>query len=338
MEVILSDFHSIEKEYEILERTCDLMIHRALNTFYKETALEELSSSLFLEEDNFDDFDFNDEQPVQPQNNSQQNNQNTTGKKPGILQSIINTIQKFVNGFINMIKNIFGKKQNMTAEEYLKAPNTKIQLEAHIDKMADALDKEVTEGRTIIQKISSVTGVDAQQLAHFTDLGASVMKSFVLPVAVPAATAWGISKLVTKRMNGVKKNVDEIANDIKNNPDTDPKQQEQKVSVLKSLQERLKMFFGPVNKCNQDLSALEKEELKSQNNPNDNKDSKPKEEKKSFFRKKPKKEETEEDPDKKIWTRIHALENQKRNTIEPKQKKFLDSQIEEYKSRLQNKG
>ena len=43
----------------------------------------------------------------------------------------------------------------MSAEDYLKAPNTKIQLEADIDRMADALDRELVEGRTIIQKISS---------------------------------------------------------------------------------------------------------------------------------------------------------------------------------------
>lgn len=331
MEVILNDFHSIDKEYEILERTCDLTIQQALNTFYKESAMEELSSSLFLEEDEFDDFDFEDDDP-QPNQSQKKTQTPTSGKKRNILQSIIATLQKFVNSFINMIKNIFGQKQNMTAEEYLKAPNTKIQLEADINKMADEIDKEVTEGRTIIQKISSKTGVDAQQVAHFADLGASVLKSFVIPVAVPAATAWGISKFVSHKMNSVKKNVDEIANEINNNPDSDPKKQEQKVTILKSLQGRLKMFFGPVNKCNQDLAALEKDELKNSTSENNAQ----KKEKKSLFNRK-EKEKKEEDPDKAIWKKIHAAENMKSHIIDAKQKAYYDSQIKSYKSQLKNK-
>ena len=334
MEVILNDFHSIDKEYEILERTCDLAIQQALNTFYRESAMEELSSSLFLEEDDFD-FNFDDEEPTKPQ--PQQKNQNgQIGKKPGVLQSIIGAIQRLFNSFINMIQNIFGKKQNMSAEDYLKAPNTKIQLEADIDKMADALDRELVEGRTIIQKISSNTGVDPQMVASYTDMAASAIKKFVIPMAIPAFSAWAINKVVRKKMNNMKKTVDETANDIKNNPDSDPKKQQQKINILNAMKEKVSTFFKPVEKCAKDLKSLEKDELKNSDNSQPNGENQGTE-KKSWFRSKKPKEKKEEDPDKAIWKKIHAAENMKSHTIDAKQKAYYDSQIESYKSQLKNK-
>lgn len=123
--------------------------------------------------------------------NPSQPNQNN--EKGGFLHGIIFQIQKIINAFLDMFKNIFGGKENLTPEQYLQNPQTQIRVSADISSLQKDIDGHVAKGTKLAHSISAKTGLDQNMIQSYVDEGNKLLKKYG-PVLVKGTFAFACAK------------------------------------------------------------------------------------------------------------------------------------------------
>lgn len=212
-----------EKQIDILAREYDLSIHNANSTFALESAM--LSSIM--------------KDPIYEGVTGEEKTQTAGNKFKEFLKSIVNAVKNFVNGTIEMIQGLFSSKENIDLNTYLKSNTGQIQLDYDIKDIQRQVEDERRKGRKLIQRISSVTGVDDKEVESFVDNAADFANKHTKTI-IKTAIAAPLIMAVPKLLNKGKDNISDCANDA--NKVTDPKKQSQIQKVLNKMSSMEKDF------------------------------------------------------------------------------------------------
>ena len=124
------------------------------------------------------------------------------------VKGILGAINKLFTSLRDAVVNAFGKKENITPEDYFDSPQGKIRLEADVNELERIASDEIRKGNKLIQKISSATGIDDSVIDDWLAQAGTAMKN-ALPVVVPAVLTFGFRKVI-------KKGIDKMQNDVTN--------------------------------------------------------------------------------------------------------------------------
>lgn len=138
---------------------------------------------------------------------------NNTNKFVAIIHKILEAVKKTFTSLMNMIKNMFSGKENMSAEDYLKSPSVQIQFDEDYQKISEKVEQEILKGRKIVQAISKGTGVDDKVVANYCDAAAKGIQKIGIGVVLGSA-AIGIGKLVQKKCNNALNTVNVSGNEL----------------------------------------------------------------------------------------------------------------------------
>lgn len=156
----------------------------------------------------------------------------------GHIKKFVGRIIKIIADFIDSIGEIFSGKEELSAEEYFGSDTLQEKFESDYQNMEKTVRKKLAEGNTLIRGISSVTGVDADEVQTYVN-GVSSTLSTVSKVAIPFVTAWGVRKLIKKSEEDNKKSIQQAQKDAEKAA-TDEKKQGLIMSVLGAMGEYAK--------------------------------------------------------------------------------------------------
>lgn len=144
------------------------------------------------------------------------------------IEKIVKCIGKLITDFCEMIGNIFNTKDHLTTSDYLNSGTGRIQLEMDMERIQKNIDKEMLEGRKLVQLISKGTKIPASTVADFVDKCARACKDHGKMV-IGTAGAIAIVKGVSSHMKKTKANAEDIGEDAKKCADKEGQTNIQKI-------------------------------------------------------------------------------------------------------------
>lgn len=91
------------------------------------------------------------------------------GSDKNILQRMVDAIVKFIQDVTQSIQSAFAKDRMDDVDTFLNSQTGQMQLSYDYAAIEDVVDKKMLEGRKLVQKISSATGVSDATIAKFAD-------------------------------------------------------------------------------------------------------------------------------------------------------------------------
>lgn len=186
----------------------------------------------------------------------------------GYIGKFVGKIIQIITDFVKMIGDIFNVKDNLTAEQYYRSDALNDKFNSDYQAIEYTVRKELAEGNRLIQKISSVTGIDDAEIQKYVSRASGAIKK-AIPAAVTAGTAWGIRKLLKKSSDEDKASIEKAKQSAEKIAAGDDKKQKQVMTVLSTMNQLVKTkITSAKNLCNE----IRKREKPSgtNNNKNDN--------------------------------------------------------------------
>lgn len=87
----------------------------------------------------------------------------------GVISRMIDAIIRFIRGINERVSSLFAKDDHVEIESFLQSETGQIQLAYDVEAINKEVDKQILEGRKMIQAISSVTGISDEKVAGFCD-------------------------------------------------------------------------------------------------------------------------------------------------------------------------
>lgn len=87
----------------------------------------------------------------------------------GIISRMIDAIVKFIQSINEKVASLFKKDDHIDIEAFLKSQTGQVQLQYDVEAINADVEKQLLEGRKIIQAISSVTGISDAKVAKYCD-------------------------------------------------------------------------------------------------------------------------------------------------------------------------
>lgn len=174
--------NSVEREMNILCLETELEVDKGIHDFYNESSLSALE--IFIESDE----------------ESKGAEKSSSNRFIGLIEKIIKAVKRVFSSFISNIKDAFKLNDNITAEDYFKDPNVKIQFTEDVQRINEEIDEEILKGRKIVQKISKGTHMDPRVVADYCDKATNFAGKVAGP-AILATTALGIGKVLKKNLS-----------------------------------------------------------------------------------------------------------------------------------------
>lgn len=104
--------------------------------------------------------------------------QNPSAPSKNAIQRIIDAVVKFIRDASASIKAAFARDRMEDVEQYLNSQTGQVQLSYDMEGIEAAVDKQILQGRSIVQKISSATGISDATVAKFADECADVVNKY----------------------------------------------------------------------------------------------------------------------------------------------------------------
>lgn len=114
---------------------------------------------------------------------------NTEKKSGGLLTRMIDAIVKFFQDLNNAISNAFKADTNVDVESYMNSMTGQVKLAYDMEAVQRHVDKQLLQGRKLIQAISSTTGVSDETVAKFCDSCTNIATEFGGPIVKMAAVS-----------------------------------------------------------------------------------------------------------------------------------------------------
>ena len=242
-----SNLSSLDRAFLIMEKTNSIAIERALLEYDTYCNLESIyyegidfkkenEKKKQAEEDDF--FSFGDEEE-QPKKDPKKEKKKINLPKDGVLGKIFSAIDNFIKSFMEMFHNIFGKGEQLTAEEYLKSNAAQMQITSHCEEYRDMLLKKQHESNKLIQMIVNHTPVSDSAIDGVLNIGAEMWMKKEQKV-VDAVAAYKINKHIAETIDGTRKEVkkmEELAANRAGN--LSPKETKQILKIANSLNSTL---------------------------------------------------------------------------------------------------
>lgn len=198
----------------------------------------------------------------------EESEEGTESNKPSgfanFIDKVVKSIGKLITDFCDMIKNIFNTNEHLTTSDYLSSDTGKIQLEMDMEKIQKNIDRELLEGRKIIQLISKGTKIPASTIADFTDKCARACKDHGKMI-IGTAGAMAIVKGVSSHMKRAKSQVDDAGEDAKKCADKEGQTSIQRVmsAINKMMNEYTQLSSIVVRNINKETRKKQKENKKN---------------------------------------------------------------------------
>ena len=220
---------SIYREYTSeLERSCDILTmkfdiatERAFTAYEYAVAMGDLIQDDITLEDG--------EQASQPKQKSGFVN---------FVSKVVNYIVTFIKDFIDMLGNMFSRKENLDLEAYLASDKGKMEFGYDVLKVEEQVADDIRKGRKMIQLISSKTGVDDATVEEYVDKGARGIQKYG-KVALVVGAGFLLYKKGKKALAQTGDEVKKCANEAKAVAG-DPKKEKQVKKILNFMQSRVK--------------------------------------------------------------------------------------------------
>lgn len=199
----------IDRDFLIMEKTNYIAIERAMMEYDMYDRLE----SIYYEGMDFkkaneqkdqpqDPFSFDDEEETKKP--AKEDKKKISMPKKGVLGKICMAIDNFVKSLMEMFHNIFGKGENISADEFLKSPGAKMQINAAAAEYQKMLQKKEAEANVITQKIANHVPVSDEVVDKFVNIGAGMYLKNEKKI-VTSAEAYVINSNVMKSINKTRK-------------------------------------------------------------------------------------------------------------------------------------
>jgi hypothetical protein len=209
-----------EREAYIMYAETDLDIDRAVHDFCNESAI--LSLSIFTEAD---------EEVVKGA-------EKTSGNKfLDLINRIVQATKRVVTNFITAVRDTFGFRENITAEEYFQSSNAIIRFDEDTRKINAEIHEELLKGRKMIQLVSKGTHIDDHLIAAFVDRCAKIVNKYGGAV-IKAGASLVIGKEIQKSIEDNFNIVETTGNELRKKVIKDNKEERYK----KKLHEREKKY------------------------------------------------------------------------------------------------
>lgn len=207
---------SMCNEMEILEKTFEIDMLKINNVYTKENAYYELA---FEEGHLFE--------------SGEDLKESKKGFFTSAIDKIISTVSRLIDSVIDLIGNLFSGKEHITASDYVQSDTGKTKLKYDVNKISDAIDDEIVKGRSLVQKISSKTGIDDKEVARYLDTGANILSN-IGPVLIAGGVTAILSHKFANKMRDKKSKFSSLGEMAKSG-NNDEKARKQKMSILNHI-------------------------------------------------------------------------------------------------------
>lgn len=204
----------MEKDFDIMKRQHDIDIDHFYNDYKLESTLAEINGSVFTE--------------AEASSDKKENSKFVT-----FVKRIVASIQKFISDGLEMVQNMFSKKEHLDPETFMKSQTGQIMLEYDVKKVQKQVEDEVLKGRKIVQLISKATKVDDKMVADFVDGAAKGIQKYG-KVAIKTTVAFGMYKTMSKSLDKSKQVVADTEADALN-CEGNPEKEHYVTMVLKGM-------------------------------------------------------------------------------------------------------
>ena len=150
---------ALEKSLEIINESFDLELARINRDYNYMTQMAEITG-------------------MDPAYMMESGGQNPSAPGKNVIQRIIDAVVKFIQDVTASIKAAFAKDRMEDVEQYLSSQTGQVQLSYDMEGIEAAVDKQILQGRKIVQKISSATGISDATIAKFSDECADVVNKY----------------------------------------------------------------------------------------------------------------------------------------------------------------
>lgn len=114
-----------------------------------------------------------------------------------VIKAIADAVRKITTAFVDMIKNMSGKKENISYNDFINSGTGQIQMSKDYAAINDKIEKEILDGRKIIKTISKGTHIDPKIVAEYCDKAGDVALKYG-PATVSVGSILAIEKLTRR--------------------------------------------------------------------------------------------------------------------------------------------